>query len=117
MVNSLALKFSMNLNYLVGHPSKVSKSTGGNWRNSSSFISASAILKAGVGSSCDELNSLPSSISSMNLSMAAITVALFNILFSLFSDLASSLKLSFDFFLFDWCLMFVLIHSQLVFTK
>ena len=35
----------------------------------------------------------------MNLSMGSITIVLFDILFSLFSDLVLSLRLSFDFLL------------------
>ena len=89
----------MNSANLVRFPSKVSKSTWGKWRDSSSSFSASAMLKAGVGSISDKLTSWPSSNSSMNLSMGSITIALFDVLLSLFSDLASSLKLSFDFLL------------------
>ena len=83
----------MNSANLVRFPSKVSKSTWGKWQDSSSFFSASAMLKGGVGSSSDKLTSWPSSNSSMNLSMGSITVALFDVLFLLFSDLALSLKL------------------------
>ena len=83
----------MNSGHLVESPSKVSKSAGGKWQDSSSFFNASAMFKAGVGSSSDELTSLPSSNSSINLSMCSITIVLFDVLFSLFSDLASSLKL------------------------
>ena len=89
----------MNSGHLVGFPPKVSKSTGGKWRDSSSFFSASAMLKAGVESSSNELTSCLSSNSSMNLSMSSITVVIIDVLFSLFSDLASSLKLPFYFLL------------------
>ena len=47
----------MNSGHLVGFPSKVSKSIRDKWQDSSFFFNVFAMLKAGVGSSSDELTS------------------------------------------------------------